>query len=174
MPLAAAQIEDGTGKTTALVYGSEADCEAYLAMRGRTGYASLSGNIGSVEKKTVHLIRGTEYVEAYAAQRVLGSRATQSQRLLFPRAGVVVDGVTLPSGEVPEAWKNATFEAAELSARGEALYDVVDADRAVKRKRISSAIETEWFGPETRVRYFPLVEELLRPFLSGTGSLERG
>lgn len=168
------QIEDGSGKSGALVYAAESACGDWLAQRGFTAFLALSGSIGSVEKKMIHLLRGTEFVEALGRGRVIGERAVATQRLLFPRVGVEVDGRLLPWTSLPEGWISATFVAAEYSAAGEPLHNVADDERLLTRKRISSAIEKEFLPGQTKVKEFPMIEQLIAPFLRPIGYIERG
>lgn len=175
MPLDAEQIEDGTGKSTAVVYNSESECEDYLALRGRTAFVGLSGQIGDFDAKSVHLVRGTEYVELLGQGRVVGDRSTEEQALLFPRDNVEIDGRRFADNAIPTAWRRACFEAAELSAAGESLLNVVEDETGLKRKRLDGVNEREWFQAGARnVKRYPVVDELIGQVTYQLGYLERG
>lgn len=182
MPFTEDQIEDGTGVAGAVVYarrGSDdpvGDAEAYLALQGRTAFVSLgAATIGAVLAKEVHLVRGVRYVENEARRRILGSPATITQTLLMPRFNLVVDERTLDSDRVPELYLNACWEAAELSATGEPLGNVVEDKRNVKRERTGRSLETEWYaGGGVKRKSYELVADLIAPFLRPAGSPLRG
>ena len=174
MPFAPEQIEDGSGLATAIVYGDEDSCAAYLALRGKTSYAGASGSIGGVEKKMIYLVLGTQYIETLSAKRALGTRSTAEQALLFPRNGVEIDWIVQPPLYIPQGYIDATYEAAELAARGETFLDVVDEERDLKRKNIAGAIDKEWFGRHDQVKTYHLIDQMLKPFLGSVGYRERG
>ena len=187
MAFTTAEIEDGTGKTGAVVYGSDAsvitspitDAATYLVRQaGKTVFAELTGTIGTGVNETpaqeVHCIRGTRYVETYARGRVLGSRTVSDQALLQPRFGQYVDGRLIPHNEIPALWLQACYEAMELSASGEDLFHVVDESQQLKRKKTGAALEKEWFqGSSSTVKIYHSVTRLLDPLIESAFHLRR-
>lgn len=178
------EIEDGTGKAGAIVYGRTAEphveAETYLVRSaGKRKYAEATGNlvVGAVTTplQEIFLIKGVRYVEIYAWGRVDGRPSHGGQALLQPRIGQRLDGHLITSNELMERWLQATWEAAELAAAGEPLFDVVDADRALKRDKTGAALEQEWFqGGKTDIKSYHAVSRLLDTMLFAVGELERG
>ena len=161
MPLV---VEDGSGLPTAEAFVSAAEADAYFAARGAP--ATWSGS--SDTQKEAALRQATDFLEALAGDRWLGTRATSAQRLAFPRDGVVVDGVALGRAPLPRALREACCEAA-LRARSETNGLMPDVEGA------SVAEEEAGVGPlRERVRYagskgpaktFARVEALLAPLM---------
>jgi len=184
MAFSADEIEDGTGKTTAIVYGTSdpiAECITYLIRHaGKTAFADLTGNFddggaNETPKQEVHLLRGVRYIELYGYRRVTGRPREYGQGLLQPRFGQYFDGAQVASDEIHQQWLRAQFEAAELSAAGEPLFHIVDSERGVKREKVSAALETEWFqGGKSEIRIYHVVTQMLDPFLDAVGQLVRG
>lgn len=184
------EIEDGTGKSTALVYSTTGDpvaeCLAYLTREGRPAFYALgAATINGVPAREIHVLRAVRYVEERARRRIKGLPTVRGQALLMPRRNVEVidegytwsvdDGqVYIASNEIPKHWLRAVWEAAELSAAGEPLSHVVDDEAQVKRKQTGRSLETEWFAEHTKEKTYNIVDDLLRPFLHEIGRLERG
>jgi len=163
------EIEDGSGKPTAIVYADSAEAEAWLTRRGRTRFTALSA-----ADQDIHLLRGTEYVENWAREKMDGRRAFREQGLLWPRYGVWYEERRIPGAEVPERWKNATFEAAELSAAGEPLGHVVEDKRGVTKETTGRSLVSEFSHAYTKQRLYPAVEVLLHGLVRFGVELERG
>lgn len=178
------EIEDGTGRETAIVYGRTADpileAATYLVRKaGKRKYAEAIGDlvvgVVTVPLQEVFLIKGVRYCEIYAWGRVQGKASIGGQALLQPRRGQRFDGHLIQSTELMERWLEATWEASELAAAGEPLFDVIDADRTVKREKTGAALETEWFqGGKSDMKSYQAVSRLLDTMLFGIGELERG
>ena len=178
MAFSADEIEDGSGKPGAIVYSSTGDpvaeAELILARLGKTVFTALTGSIGTVPKKEVHLVLGTRYVEYLAQGRAQGRPSVEGQGLLQPRRGQYVDGYQVLWEQVPGRWIRACAIAAELSAAGKLLHAVVETERNVKREVIGP-IETEYTeaGKQEAERYAEVLAEL-EPLLELAGTLERG
>jgi hypothetical protein len=189
LPFPLEEIESGAGKTTGVVFArSDSDpdnpvneAEAYLVPRGKVVFSQLVGSIGSTpnvtELKDVHLIRGFDYVVQLSQHRLQGHRKLRDQALVQPRHGQFVDNILIPADIIAEIWLNAGWEAAELSAAGQPLFDVIDEDQDLKRKQLALGFEKEWFqstGGRTSVIRYHAVEQVLEPLLEPFGHLERG
>lgn len=181
MAFSAAEIEDGTGKPGALVYGTTDPVQEAVDYLLRRGFSALNGLAGEtengVDKQETALLRGTEYVEQLTTGRVLGRKRVSTQALHMPRVNLVPqDGqTTIPSDTVPPKWLGACYVASELYAAGETLFDVADDQLHVIRDKTSTALETEWspHGPTNLKRYHQ-VEVLVEPFLEGALEIQRG
>lgn len=93
-----AEIEDGTGKTTAKVYFDTDIAIAWLNNRGKT---SLSG--GTEATQEAAMLMGHEMLEdALMEAGFRGSQATAGQGLLFPSWGAFdSEGIEIEFDEIP-------------------------------------------------------------------------
>lgn len=186
MAFAPDEIEDGTGKPAAIVYGRTSDpvaeAIAYLVRRGKTQLANLTGTTNSVPKQEISLLRGTDYVEGIARTIVQGTVRVWDQSMVFPRYGVLEAGsnvLFIPwQVSFPEDYLRACWEASELHAAGDPLGDVVEDGGNVKKERLgggaTNGMETEYFFPgKTKIRVYPSIMGLLQPFLKRFGELPR-
>lgn len=185
MAFAADEIEDGSGKSAAIVYGLTADpvAEALAYLVQQAGRTSLSDTTGSIDVgganerllQEVYLIRGVRYVELVSCNRVQGSKAVDTQALLQPRYGQYIDGTEIAHDTIHAFWLQACWEAAELASSGENLLSVADDRREVKRKKITSALDTEWFqSGSSTVKTYHAVSSILDRILWPIGyNLER-
>lgn len=178
-------VENGTGISNANSYASVAYYRAYWTERGRDVSAQTDAQVQA------YLIRATDFIEKTFGDRWRGSRSTLVQSLGFPRTGVVIDGITLPSDMLPSSLLMAT---AEYGYRA-SLYADLNPDPPVpfdrqdnaggtisgggpvveKNERVGPISEgtvyadptltsTSWAMPS-----YPAADLLLRPLLSGGG-----
>lgn len=187
MAFTTAEIEDGTGKPGAKVYGSDSatvttpitDAEAFLVREcGKTAFASLTGTVSAgsvtVDKQEFHCLRGTRYVELLAYSRVVGRPSVDAQALLQPRYGQYLDGDLLSSSLIPIGWLRACYEGMELSASGKLLFDVSEEKRSIKREKTGQSLETEYFqGSSSQMEIHRSVMAHLEPFLETALRLQR-
>lgn len=184
MAFTADEIEDGTGKTTSIVYGTAdplAEALTFLARQaGKTALSQITGNVGAATPDDTFplqdsfLIQGTRYVETLSFLRVKGRPRNLGQALLQPRFGQRLDGDLINSDVVPSVWIQACAEAAELAASGEPLFSSIESKRGVSRQKTGAALDTSWFeGQRTELRTYYAVERLLERILEEIGQLER-
>jgi len=153
--------EDGSGKADAESYASVAAADAYVAARGLSGWDGLAQ-----QQKESALILGCDYLEVTYGQSWQGCRTSPEQTLSWPRAGVVVDGRTVPSDSIPVAVIKANIEMALRAGAGEPL--IADQGRQVVKEKVDVLEVTyrEYSDPATR---YPYVNRLLMAYLkSGT------
>ena len=177
MPFTKAEIEEGTGKPGALVFATTDqpvtspidEAVLYLVRRGKMKFSQAG-----LQQESFVLI-GTEYVDLLAHDRVQGHPRVHLQGLLQPRRGQHQDHSRLPDDEIPTNFLHAVFEAIELAASGEKLFDVIDTDRTLKRQKTGRSLEKEWFqGGKTSLKRYHAVTKLLDPILAPLGELARG
>lgn len=153
-------VEDGSGVADAEAYISVADADAYFAARGGVAWAALD-----TAGKEQALRRSTDYLEAAYAWR--GERATTTQALSWPRACVVVDGVTVASDSVPMAIQRAN---AELAVRASAGDLAADQAAQVKQETVGPITVVYADGARQGVRY-ALVDALVAAYVRGGGQI---
>ena len=121
-------------------YGTDDGFNAWLAAQG------LTLPVGA--NPTVLRQIGSNYIDAaYEARLNCSSRAGGFNQLLaWPRKGHKINGQTVPSDIVPQAWINAAYRAAYLEdmTPGWATKGT-DASRQTKRERVDT-IEREFFS----------------------------
>lgn len=155
-------IEDGTGLSTATSYVTVTEARAYALARGVT----LSATDSVVETQ---LIKAMDYLEAQR-DRYQGYKNTEAQALQWPRDGVVVDGWSIDSNEIPKLLKSAQCQAATEIHNG---IDVLPSGtgNGIKSEKVD-VIEVEYATYSTaaapRMRK---VDALLRPLFKHGGSI---
>lgn len=158
-------VEDGGGVEGANSYVTLVEARAYATDRGLT-------LPGPDLELTALLIRATDYIESERSGPYQGDPTytdSYEKTLKWPRTGVIIDGKTYDSDQIPDALKKAQCQLAfELQT-----YDPTQTTdgRVVKREKVD-IIEVEYattgMSPEPD---FPKVDLLLRPLLRGAGRL---
>jgi hypothetical protein len=92
-------------------YGTDEGFEAWLAGQG------LSLPVGAPAVAVLRQI-GSSYVDSAYSWRLSCSRKTGgfTQELQWPRTGHVINGETVPDDLIPQAWIDASYRAAYLTA----------------------------------------------------------
>lgn len=106
-------VEDGTGKTDATSYISEADFLQYWENRGK----DYSGESGLEAELNI----ATQYIDNLHVYE--GQKKTSSQALQFPRDSIIDRNYIDQSGVVPDAVKYAVCEAAAYELEGGTLEE---------------------------------------------------
>ena len=169
-------VEDGTGKTDAESYASEAEADAYIPLDAalKTTWDALSAGA----PKEDALRRGTKFLNAHFNQRWIGTRSNETQALAWPRAGIYDhDEFLIESDAVPTKLKNACIEAAMRAA--------TTATPLIADETSPGTIESEMVkvGPITeKIEYvagkdqqalYSIVEDLVREYIQPLGRVER-
>jgi hypothetical protein len=147
-------VEDGTGLAAAESYVSAADCDAYHAARGNTGWS------GTEAEKEAALRNAATYLDAHYRYR--SCRLTAAQALEWPREAYDWGG--------PEVrrLKSACCELA-LRARAGDLFSDVTAQHveSVKVGPIERKMSAPGNGGQKR---YAVVDAMLRDVVSGGGN----
>ena len=131
---ATAEIEDGTGKSTALVYEDTSATIAYLDDRnGGSGTSVLSTKTADQQKSA--MINGTDAAENAIRPYFRGLPRTDDQNLLFPSDGAIgsqrgTSQKVFDTDETPSTYLEGVRELVELSADGK-LWPTSSPDRAM-------------------------------------------
>jgi hypothetical protein len=155
-------VEAGMGLPDAESYASVAQADAYHAKRLNTAWAALAE-----PTKESLLIKATEYMVGQYRERWKGRRRTSTQALDWPRYDVEMDDVEAYLGAdiVPVEVQNACAVLA-LQANSGDLAPALK--RAIKEKVIGPIKTVYADGAPEFVRY-RAVDQLLKPFLCGSG-----
>ena len=185
MAFVESQIENGVGRSTAVVYAPKGSldpigaAETYLNLGGKLAYSSLTGNIGVIPKKEVYAVKATRYVEGLARERIMGWKVNPAQALLFPRSALWNQEARqyFPIDDIAARYLEAVWEAYELAASGEPLDEAVAAsvliEANLKRKK-TDVLEKEWFAPtDVIARDYEPIAARLDQFLGSLGELVR-
>lgn len=145
---------------------SVADADEYFTDRNNQSW--LGQNQTS---KQAALIRGTDYLVQKYVGRWRGTITSTSQKLPWPRSGVITsDNQVIPSGVIPAAIKNA---AAEMGLRGLTNTNLFVDEAAglgnLKRNRVD-VIEKEYFRGQTTQNKYTIVEVILRDYIIDFGA----
>ena len=150
--------EDGSIVAGAESLCSVATADAFFSNRGNTAWAALT-----TAAKEQSLRKATDYMGSRYLDRWKGLIVAESQRLDWPRSGVIVRGYEISYTTVPDAVKHACAMLAVRASAGELL---ADEERGVRSEKIGPiAIEYDPASPQAK-RY-PEVEKLLEPYLAG-------
>ena len=129
-------VEDGTKISGSNSYVSRADYIAYASSIGVT--------VTDDETADQQLIKAAEYID-YFEQNLMGYRVERDQSMSFPRIGLMIDGWTWNSDEIPEIVKDAQMQFALDVKNGDDLYNRPNnPNQLVKRERVEGAIEIEY------------------------------
>ncbi len=109
-------------------------------------------DIALPEKTAPLLIRAMDYLEGLSWY---GRRASATQQLSWPRAGVYVDGYELPDDEIPRAVINAQCMLAVEAIEGDLLASVREAP--VKSESVSGAVSTTYAIPDGGALRHPIL-----------------
>ena len=190
MPLV---IEDGTGVATANSYATVAEFVAFYVDRGNTVLAEAD-----TDQIEAALVKGSDYLQQKFRLLWNGARATETQRLDWPRRGVAVPDFFDPFyrdiSNVPLSFQDALF-----TAENEVLYEAKVAQmlvaaetfdaagastgviqpslgRTTKREKLG-VLEVEYFdqaqGSSRQTTKYWNVEQTVEPFIN-LGSLFSG
>ncbi|WP_105582567.1 DnaT-like ssDNA-binding protein [Cronobacter turicensis] len=137
-------------------YANEADLMVFAEAR----------DIALPEKTAPLLIRAMDYLEGLSWY---GHRASATQPLSWPRAGVYVDGYELPDDEIPRAVINAQCMLAVEAIEGDLLASVREAP--VKSESVSGAVSTTYAIPDGGIftPSYPAVMVVLGDLVGGRG-----
>lgn len=161
-------VEDGTGKSDANAYCSQAFADAWHLARGITLWASMTG-----AEKDAALVRATHFLVQRYRLRWRGVRRLEAQALDWPRYQVPrvdVDYGDVSSEVVPIEVQQACAELAFKAAAGDLAPDE---GQTVKRKKVD-AIEVEYAEGSSPTKRYVAIDRLLAPYLlggSGGGSM---
>ena len=138
-------------------YTTELEFSDFLTARGEVVTDSL----------LVLLTKANDYLET---REYKGQRTDPTQVTAFPREGILIDGVTLPSDTIPARIKQAEMQLAlELSRGNDPLAPI----NPRKTKESIGELEVQYsYSPtDPLVQTLRSVNALLRPFLKNNGGL---
>jgi hypothetical protein len=167
-------VETGSGSATANTYISLADADSYLADHDESTYWRDSTD----DEKNQALIIATRYIDAMYRHRWVGTKASSTQALAWPRSSAEdEDGYTLASTAVPAAIKNAAVELAvrELIETDGILPDV-DGGGLIEEEsfRVGPLSESITYrGGKSHLKRFTLIDALLSGLLYPVTYVER-
>jgi len=179
------EVEDGTGKATAVSFATAAEFVTYYTARGNTTLAEAD-----TDQVEAALVKAADYMEQKFRMLWKGSRATVTQRLSWPRRGVNVpdffdpfyrdlsdvpisfqDELWIAENVVPELVKEGQFLIAAETFSGSSSTGVLQPalGRETKREKLG-VLEVEYFdvgqgGGRQTTKYWS-VEKTLEPFLA--------
>ncbi len=168
--------QDGQGYIAgANAYASDTDADTYFGDRGIVAWTGVS------TVKQAALVRATAYLDARYRDRCQGSKAFPQQALAWPRRWVFDREVAImgsPQGQafpggmgypiygIPQALRQACFEAALIALSGDLMSA---SDRVAQLKsRMVGAIQEVYSGGPSLATY-QLIDSLMAPLLMPAG-----
>lgn len=165
-------VEDGSGLSTAESYNSVAEITTYNAAHAVD--ATWIAAINADQERFARM--AAQYIEATWGRAFQGSRSTTTQALSFPRFGVEVDGVCIPTAPLPRQLKEAHAELAIRAASGGLMPDQTAPGEIVLERVKVGPIETETqygSGGKSQETWFRLVDALMAPLVWSSDELVR-
>jgi hypothetical protein len=157
--------EDGTGLSTAESYLSVSDADTYWSNRSNTTWSAAT-----TPAREAALRKATEYLDA--TFRWVGTIASTTQALGWPRTGAYDHEARHLVDEVPTLVENATAELALEALSAELLVTVSRNDRASRVK--AGSVEVEFEPGVSTQKAFDRAERMLTPIVTarvGSGSV---
>lgn len=151
-------LNTNPGDASAEAYCSVTAADAHHAARGNALWATIT----TTEKEQA-LRRATDYMAGYSG-RWKGVRASSTQALDWPRAGVVIDGYEVDYQSIPGALQKANAELAFRAAKGDLAPDLGPQKQSVK----VGPIETTYAAGTRQATRYQSAETLLAPYLLGS------
>jgi len=156
-------VEDGTGKSDANSFVTDAEFVSWAKARGR--YDTLPSSIDSGGARAPYLVLAADYLANEKRFRWRGIRKTAAQALPWPRVGVADrDGLVWPDGTVPWRVKQGQCEAAYLSMTGSELQPSLDRGGRVVSESVGP-ISTTYAPDAPTETEIPSVVGILEPLL---------
>jgi len=131
-------VETGSIVTGANSYVSRADYISWALQYGVT--------IASAEAADVELRKAAEFIGAHE-EKLKGTKTTRNQPLAFPRNGIILEGFSWASTEIP--WQLITCQLAialDIHAGMDPYNPSPNPNRAKKSERVEGAVTVEYFG----------------------------
>lgn len=153
-------VETGTGSASANSYVTVAEADAFFSDRGTTTWT------GADAVKQAALIAAADYLNSAKRFPYRGLRFSATQRLLWPRTGVVErNGLALTDGVIPTALKDAQCHLALIALTGGALWSVLQRGGQVTSESVGPISVSYAQGAPIGVWYesaMELLDNLLR------------
>lgn len=165
-------VETGAGDPLAESYNSVDEIDSYNAAHN----VDAVWTAGSAPDKERWARLATQYIEAEWGPYFLGRRATTSQALAWPRAGVELDQRIIPISPLPRQLKEAHAELAIRAASAPLISDqATPGSITLERVKVDVIeIETQFGGAgRAQAPVFKLVDSLLGPLAADSGALVR-
>lgn len=155
-------VEDGTGKADANTYISLADYGTYIGDRGLTDSTTDAA-------KTGRIIQAKDWLESQE-KLYQGSKNSDNQSLVWPRAWVSIYGYAITSTQIPQQLIDAQAQLIFDSASTD-IYNVGDG-RAITKEKVD-VLEVSYSdnGVSNVQPIFAKVNALLKPLFKTTGGL---
>ena len=153
-------VEDGTGKTDATSYVTEAEFRQYWENLGKTYPVDVAPATTESDKIKAYLNIATQFVDSSSWS---GCEVSTTQSLKWPRIGMVDSKGVVLSTVIPQAVKDAVCYLGSVSNRLTEIHDNVSSQSF-------GPVSTTYNGVGVR---FPVAEKLLEPYLISGNKLQR-
>lgn len=151
------EVEDGTGKATAVSYISAADAATYFSLRGVETWTEY----GETEQEAA-LVRATSALDSWLRGRWLGTKKSQAQALAWPRTGAVdEEGFDILDSTVPVQVRQAACEVALIELTERFIQQSVSRDNTVASESVGP-ISVSYRADAPTMKSYPQVEAMLR------------
>lgn len=155
-----------------LIVGTDAYCtvaaaDTYHANMGNTDWPTATSDEAIIAKKEIALRRATAFLDTIARGKWKGVKASQTQKLAWPRSYVVdEDGYEIDEAAIPQQIADATCEAALRLYDGEELIE--DVTPAVQSESVAGAVSVSYFQNTDNVTVYRKIYLMLKGLVNGT------
>ena len=146
-------VETGSQSTTANSYVTVANYDSYLNAR-YTGRTDISDT-----QAEAYILRAMDYFETL---NFIGTKATETQALQWPRGAVVIDGYGKDNNEIPKEVLIAVYELAYGFEQGYGINDPIS--RETVKEKIGE-IEVEYKSSSADRTLLPAATQALRKLI---------
>jgi len=169
-------VEDGSGKSNANSYASEAAADQEVENLETAANVTIWLNYASSVKQAA-LRDATAYADQRYGRRWLGLRWSEDQALDWPRSSVQdYDGFVLASNEIPAKLVQAVALLAVKSAGGTSLWADQTTPGTVRRKKVKAGPveqDIEYTGGSSQAIKFPRIDALVSDYVEAAGRITR-
>jgi hypothetical protein len=145
-------------------YGTIAEADAYHAAYGNADWATYDDAI-----KEPALRRAAQYIDS--SYSFIGTKASESQALEWPRSGAYVNGVLVDDATIPTAIKRAQFEAALRAVTEDLTADIESGNVTEETVDVITVTYSEYSN--NGQKKYPLIDKLLKNYTLGGGGYHK-
>ena len=172
-------VEDGTGKATSESYISVADADTYVSAYAtdKDGVAPATWTGASTAVKENALRVATQWIDRRHEGRWKGEKSVKTQRLSWPRSGVIADGITVDDDAIPRGLTEAEVEVALLFVGGDTLFENYETTSSLELERVKVEgieIEERYATARSERDVYEKVNALLGQLVEDAATVVRG
>lgn len=161
-----------------VTYADDGVANCYIDLTDADAYFAVAIHAALWEAETDDTVKEKALITSTRIldrQTWAGTKYDASQELAWPRSGVTDrDGDAVEEDEVPQEILDATCELALSLLADTALQDTSSTTSGNLKRVQAGSVQVEYFRPGQSKKFPNIVQELVGPFLRGTGLVTVG